>query len=178
MEFKVGDKIKATYVQQSYDEDHIGEIMTVRAVYTETVCVFENNHPWHFKQIILIKRGDTMSKYSEIKSRIEALNDGWNKEADDILQEIVKDRGMSIKVNNFHNDASGAKIEVYYNWNSGNGNFSEFKYNSQCDKNKAFKQALLWLLDHSEIKKTDNSDKIAELEKQVEEIQRQIREMK
>jgi len=30
-----------------------------------------------------------MSKYNELKNRIEALNNGWDREADDIIEDII-----------------------------------------------------------------------------------------
>ena len=46
-----------------------------------------------------------------------------------------------------------------------------------CDAIPAIKKCLLWLLDHSDIKKTDNSGAIAELKKQMEEINQKIKEL-
>jgi len=69
-----------------------------------------------------------MSKYQELKERIENLENGWDKEADDILREL-----------------------------------KFFDKSLQCEKLKAFKQALFWLLDHSDIK-DEKEEKIKELE--------------
>ena len=50
----------------------------------------------------------------------------------------------------------------------------EFDFRSQCEKLRAFKDALLWLLNHSDIKKKDNSKEIAEIKEQMAKLQERL----
>ena len=116
-----------------------------------------------------------MSKYECLKQRIEALDDGWNKEADDVLAEINTVYDICFRTY----DDGGGRINLFknmYKTDDGNGDFSK-EFNTQCQKMQAFKSALLWLLDHSDMK-NEKQDKIKELEAKVKEIQREIKELK
>ncbi len=86
-----------------------------------------------------------MSKYEELKERIEALENGWDKEADDLLKEII---GKERCVIEFHNNNRVIEVGYYRDFLGGT-----FKYTSQCEKMSAFRNILLYLLDHSDIKK-------------------------
>ena len=121
-----------------------------------------------------------MSKYEDIKARIQALDDGWNREADDIICEVSNNNKQAarILINNYHSDSSGAEIEVYLNWSTGGANFKTFKYTTQCLKMLAFKKALLWLLDHSDIKKDEKQDKIKEFEGELNTLKEKIQHLK
>ncbi len=105
--------------------------------------------------------GGSMSKYDELKERIDNVT-AWDKEADDILQEIsnelpeeiegkyAKELALSIKL------SSNSEYMVFTARNC--GIFGKdvsplFNFKTQCEKLLAFKQALHWLLDHSDIKK-------------------------
>jgi hypothetical protein len=90
-----------------------------------------------------------MSEYEKLKSRIEALDDGWNKEADDILQEIQKHYPHRVDITICQdiwntNECPTGQVEV-------NRQPLYFFYHSQCEKLTVFKQTLMWLLDHSTI---------------------------
>ena len=123
----------------------------------------------------LKKIGEPMPKYQEIKNRIENLKDGWNKEADDILQIIDKDKKYGLYISNDSDGIVAIKIRKQFD----KRDFSmEFTYTTQCQKMASFKQALLWLLDHSDIKKDDKQEKIDKLTEQLEDIQKQIEDMK
>jgi len=116
----------------------------------------------------------TESKYDELKRRIEALDDGWNKEADNILDEISKET-LKIFYINICTKTAEDRIEIE---TSGHDVKEVFSYRGQCQKMEAFKKALIWLLDHSNIKKDDKEDKIKELEDKVNDIQKEIKELK
>lgn len=106
------------------------------------------------------KLGDSMSKYEYLKQRIEALDDGWNKDADDIIKKVSKGKTLLIIDNRQHD--SNSRINIYksnpisFKWNDPSA-VATFRFNNsnQCEKMEAFKKALLWLLDHSGIKKVD-----------------------
>lgn len=120
----------------------------------------------------------TMSKYQELKERIENLQNGWDKEADDILAEIFPDNSgeiyrMTIPVWRI---VTGSCIEIR---NATDDKIIQcFRCRNQCEKLDAFKQALLWLLDHSDIKKDEKEEKIKELFKQIKPLQEQIEELR
>ncbi len=100
-----------------------------------------------FRDSELIKES-IMSKYDELKSRIENV-EGWDKEADDIIQEIGREYEIQ-----FEQDATSRYGSMTIWRRSYSDDKGYFKYTSQCDKLEAFKKALMWLLDHSDIKKT------------------------
>lgn len=122
----------------------------------------------------------TESKYDELKRRIEALDDGWNAEANEILQEINAPYQLIIPTHDKDGDISilGYKVSSTFSGERRYGQASNFYFDSQCEKMSAFKQALIWLLDHSDIKKDDKEDKIKELEDKVNDIQKEIKELK
>jgi len=98
--------------------------------------------------------GGSMSKYQEIKDRIEQIV-GWTKEADDTLQEIRKNMSVpyaycTIKI--AWADKQEGLVRIWYGGETSTCN-NQFHFDSQCGKNEAFKKALLWLLDQSDIKK-------------------------
>jgi hypothetical protein len=107
----------------------------------------------------LFKEANPMSKYDGLKNKIEGLNNGWTKEADDVLDELGESVKSFWEKNHVEEYApiiltipltkiGGMSVE-----NAENKEFFHIDYNSQCEKNQAFKKALLWLLDHSDIKK-------------------------
>ena len=91
-----------------------------------------------------------MSKYENLKQRIEALDDGWNKEADDLLEEIM-DKSDRVRWIELPTTSEGDYI--FINDSDDKHLWTSKKINSQCQKMEAFKDALLWLLNHSNIKK-------------------------
>ena len=93
-----------------------------------------------------------MSKYEELKQRISKV-EGWTKEADDILKEIVPSITSGpyrISIPVWHEDGiNDIRIIKTHTLTVDKC----FDYSSQCQKNEAFKKALMWLLDQSDIKK-------------------------
>jgi hypothetical protein len=118
------------------------------------------------------KLGGPMSKYDELKQRIEAVK-GWDKEADDILATIFSNFQATFyflvipawKVSN--EDA----IRIY---DVDEEEVISFYFTNQSSKFAAFKKALLWLLDHSDIKKDDKSEEITKLKQEAADLQRRI----
>lgn len=110
----------------------------------------------------LQKVGET-NMYDELKERIEAV-EGWDKEADNILQEIGVMYFIDIPTTNKlgRNDGTisiaTAKMENPLELKcprpiKESKVLADFYYTDQCEKLQAFKDALMWLLDHSDIKK-------------------------
>jgi len=78
-----------------------------------------------------------------LKRKVNNLSNGWDKEANELIAQIPMD--ISIKININNNDNNGNIII------SPKHNFSQektFSFGSgECDKNKAFKKALNYILD-------------------------------
>jgi hypothetical protein len=120
-----------------------------------------------------------MDKYAELKTRIEGLKNGWDKEADDILQEIqgIDNCYISIKCNNRKlGEALDFFIEIQDNRRKGIS--PEWRFTDQCEKLQALKSAFLWLLDDSGIEKDEKQEELTVLEIQLKDIQKQIEELK
>ena len=111
-----------------------------------------------------------MSKYDELREKIENLT-AWDKKADDVLGviqghlrapcEIFVSLGSSGYVS-----VRGAKVEI-------------FTFSSQCEKLGAFKAACLWILDQSGLKQEDEkAEKIAEIEKKIEDLQGEVEKLR
>lgn len=101
------------------------------------------------------------SMYQDLKDRIEALDDGWNKDCDDLLKDINPPK-YSIQV---YSD----RIDVYCGYDLQTMHTANFLYSTQCKKMSALKEALLWLLDHSDIAKVDKKRE-TQIEKLLEEV--------
>ncbi len=95
----------------------------------------------------LKKLGGTMSKYDELKKRIEGLDGNSSlKEADDILTEIQGQYYLLWGYASFLGISTSiikADVVKRFDWGK-----------NQCEKMDVFRKTLLWLLDHSNIKKT------------------------
>ncbi len=102
----------------------------------------------------LIKMENAMSKYDELKSRIEGV-EGWDKEADDILQEMGKEFTLENGISkSAYIEIPTSQIGNIMIFDATKKEIKRFYFSSQCEKLSAFKKALMWLLDHSDIKKT------------------------
>jgi len=148
--FKIGDRVRW--------KGHTGTIMWVRGEKTKTLwdkdSSFDGKTTYHDRNLSnnFTKIGESkMSKYQELKSRIEALDNGWDKEADDMLEEIgTRFPGGLNPYFKIGTTRGRGKIFIT---DMSNKEHTEFCYTNQCEKNQVFKNALLWLLDHSDIKK-------------------------
>ena len=108
------------------------------------------NRGWVWERAIE-KIGGTMSKYAELKSRIKSVT-AWDKEADDILQNF-QEHNYYILIST-RQPSSYSCVKVYQVDCKDKGEVAKFQFESQCEKLQAFKDALMYLLDHSDIKKT------------------------
>jgi len=193
-EFRVGDRVKYTSGKHG-DEDSNpvwgksqGEIKgTVDQsnyneggdIWVEVQWDNGRHNVYHPEDLVLIEGGDSMDKYSELKQRIEALKNGWDKEADDILHEIRESSNPAfILWIPMHKNDGIIHITSLPPIPSWDDSKASFNYNSQCSKMSAFKSALLWLLEHSDTPKDDKQDKIDALQKQADELQKQIKELR
>ena len=133
-------------------------------------------HSELYSNVKKLLKEDSMSKYDKIKQRIEALDNGWTKEADDVITEINPNgnRGKTISIPAW-DVQHGYYIEILDGNKKG---LKQFDYSTQCEKLDAFKKALLWLLDHSNIKKDERQEKVEALEKQIKDLQREVNKLK
>jgi len=177
--FKVGDEVEIINPDEisikngwkKGDRFIISGIMKDWFAKKDLICGKENYNGIYETELKLIKGGSTMCEKS-LRDRIEALP-GWTKEADDILDEM----GNIYMIKFYEKDKY---LEV---WTDPNGNDIEtFKWISQCSKLRAFKDALLWLLDKSGLEKVDKEKdellkQIAELKSHHEQEGQKIKEM-
>lgn len=173
--FKVGDRFKCFkasnsgfYLNRIYEISRISQLDNYPYVFDDTGGVFSHDYINKY----LTKIGEPMSKYEGLKNKIEGLSNGWDKEADDVLQEINSGYYLCIKTTTKNCVMSCIQIE-----DSDHKIKEEFGANSQCEKMTAFKKALLWLLDHSNIKKDEKQDKIDALKQDIKELQKKIGEL-
>jgi len=126
----------------------------------------------------LIERSKPMSKYDELKGRINKLDNGWDKEADDIIEIMMIHKPVMIKIER-HTGIDVGYIIIDKGQSAASFNLEKdvkFEYHSQRSKNSAFKKALLWLLDHSSIK-NKKQERIEELESKASELRRQAKDL-
>ena len=176
--FEVGNRVKLQD-EKGYVDKIIDDEIWIKWDNRSATWAFES---YWIEQGLTIIEEATMSKYQEIKERIENVK-GWDKEADDILRELTTNRKYELCIFNC-SDHSG-KFCIYphgqchYNpWGFGVGDWlfrADFS-TLQCDKLDAGKQALLWLLDHSDIK-DEKEEKIKDLEYQRDTFATQIRSL-
>ena len=157
MKYRVGDRVKCIY--EDYPDRPYKKGWTGK--FTE---FGEGDFAWvewdngtanciHLDRLTNI--GGKMNKYEELKNRIEALDNGWDKDADDILKDL--DIQYRIIISQDRGGGSGdVVVKQYFTLSEGYQNPDKcFDFRGQCAKNKAFKDAFLWLLDHSDIKKEE-----------------------
>lgn len=156
-----------------------GVDMTIVDIW-ETSKGISCKHPVHgvggfsIKELKVVE--DKMSKYETLrrKIKVECVN-GWDKNMDDVLQEIFY---------KYCNGTPEITICCISRANSSvtvrNGNSNEniapksFYYNSQCEKNSAFQEALLYLLDNSSLRKDDKKTQIQE---KIDKLQEELQEL-
>lgn len=169
-EFEVGDKVRI--IQQDKDDG------SVRKVGIEDIIVNANYHENGLysirlkggccvkpRNIELVERSKSMSQHDTLKARIEKVT-AWDKEADDILQEILKhwnDGSVYLKVNNSIGHALGiGHIQIT--------DSPEFAWSDQGEKLEAFKEALMWLLNHSDIR-NEKQEEIGKIKEDMKVLQ-------
>ena len=145
--FKVGDRVEWAYRLDWHNDG--GRIKP------HTPYLIDRIHPTGFLDLVgsytnpwsperFKKIGGTMSKYQDLKERIGRV-EGWTKEADDILQEIYQNSSISHELQ--------VHKEKVWVWEGNNWISLNFVDKSQCERNNLFKEGLMILLDHSDIKK-------------------------
>lgn len=168
MKFKVGDRVRGVSADIEGCE---GTIVSVDMQGYGIALTSLGNKTWHGKNewVIgaIIKRntfwnnnlkliGGHMSKYDELKERIGNVI-AWDKDADDAREEICRKSCYGIRLHNYPGQNGGFCIfdTMISNIRADSNRCAvmRFEFNSQCGKLTAFKQALTWLLDHSDIKK-------------------------
>jgi len=181
MRFKVGDRIRCTESQNkrwlTVGKEYV--VVDMNTSGSPTVHADDGGLvDTYYGEFHLISEAK-MSKYEELKARIEGLKNGWDKEADDILRELHTGSQSAIQLGIVHagRNAGAGDVRIYDTSGDLFRPDASFSYSSQCSKMTAFKQALLWLLDHSDIKKDEKSEKIEELKKRMEEISAEIKEL-
>lgn len=113
-----------------------------------------------------------MGKYEDLKGRIERLSNGWDKAADDILVEI----GLPYEITISH-DAPGGYGKITSIPKQDYQYFRRFSFQEgHCEKVAAFRNALMWILDNSDIK-NDREEKRKELQGKIESLQGQIADL-
>ena len=171
-DFQVGELAKRTSSGEGYT---VGKTYRVKE---GPVVVDNDGQKRPFYRCDYEKLGGTMSRYQEYTDRINALENGWDKDADDLLGEIRGESGNDECVLAIDNNT----IYVYSKWQftlEKNTNFKTyFRYTSQCEKMSAFREALLWLLGHSNIKKNEKQEKIDCLQRQIDLMQEELKELK
>lgn len=96
-----------------------------------------------------------------LRDRILALKNGWNKEANDILNELHQPFSICIPTRTSINRFTSHILSIYDSLEVPSGSTKEnqtelrkirkqFAFKSECEKNEAFKRALLWILEESE----------------------------
>ena len=119
------------------------------------------------------KKGENkMSRYEELLEKIRDLSLGWDKEADDILNEIYESN------RHHYNIRIGIGRDSYIGIYEGEQQMERFHYEGQCNKIRAFKLACFWLLNHSNLKEDKRAEKIKEINKAIYELEEKIGEMK
>ncbi len=179
MKFKKGDKVRVADWASSNFKGGIDfvEDPNYDSNFPATIKL-KNGFCVNPSEIQLIKE-DTM----DLRARIEALT-GWDKTADDILEEIAnpsitnKKFGtnyVSICMNTRGDDGLVAIWEYADSMDRGNV-LEKFSYNSQCEKLQAFKKALLWLAEKAG--KLEDKDKIKaeirEMRKRLIDLERKL----
>lgn len=179
MKFKVGDEVTTdtickavitSVVDEGYKITYqLANSGTMRSVYT-----------WSDDELTLVKE-ESMSKYDELKRKIEDLNNGWTKDADDIYHEILtgwEDHSEKPVI-----AVSVGQIYVYAGWTYTMKNTQHFKavfnFETQCEKNNAWKKVLLWMLDNSSIKdeKEKRDSRRKEIDAEIGRLQEEWRKL-
>lgn len=168
--FKVGDRVRNQYCGYEgkivYLGDEVNEPDWIYILRDDRKRGCGRNGEWAMeKRYGVLLKEVSMSKYDELKQRIEGLNNGWTREADDILNEIWFELNCGWQYITFSHNSSGKQGDgksiysgtIYIHDGAGKYIYKDytakFEFHTQCEKNQAFKKALLWLLDHSDIKK-------------------------
>lgn len=169
-EFKVGDWVKV--LNNTNGGCHpIGYVDIITEMGERDCRVGSGAVNWYlFKDL---KLEGKMRKYDELKERIEVLENGWDKEADDILQEISESCDESYFIDIKITHSGGMCItDTHYKQVEG----TDFRvFSTQCEKNREFKKLMLELLDLSNTSKKSNTEvKIDKLQEQIDKLREEL----
>ena len=185
MKFKKGDVVESFntgYSLHKWIKGYIvkhtwGNLYKVKVLEADDPTKDFINEEWSFREseLELIER----SKEMNLKDRIEALT-GWDKEADDILQEMRLINVRSGQVGYCWAltipFADSESIRITSN-RTDTSDFEAFPYNTQYQKLQAFKDALLWLAEKAgklDDKKDKAREEIAELRERINKLEEQL----
>jgi len=110
----------------------------------------------------------SVNKYEDIKEVFENA-EGWTQEVNEALVDLsLKGHKLKIPIGN------GGRIGVWYKGGCNKDAIFEFK--GQCEKNTAFKDALIHLLDKSEIGKKykQKTKTVTKIQKQIDKLQDEL----
>ena len=179
--FEVGDEVEILNCSCSHKHKKpkpnywcvgtVGKIVDGKTLSRGEIAVLKGDGWCEHKKSELTKIGGSMNKYEELKGRIGALSNGWDKEADDVLKEMNLSSDYRLSIPTW--EPVGDLIIL-----KSNNIHKNFSYDSQCEKMEAFKKALMWLLDHSDIKKDEKAEQLSALEVKLDEIKEEIRRLK
>ncbi len=184
-EFKVGNNVKCidTDGHENLTRNKIYPVVSFwsSTVYSEPQIRIEDNSKiiGGYYNCMFKKVGGSMSNCEDLKDRIKVLVNGWDKDADDIIQEIEENTHYndcgSINIMT-RNDGASNGVQIL---SASNKVLQNFSFNDQCEKMSAFKKALFWLLDHSDIKKENKKReaKKTKIQEGIDTLQKQLDEM-
>ena len=176
--FRVGDRVRVISPPEFYEYCANKEgVITGKSKDYDWIVNITDIGSRAFFENELQKIGGSMTKYDELKDRIDRVT-GWDKEADDILQEIGEGYALGIMCRDSFFPAVIVIRKSVVDTRAVNTKFlsqdlAQFTYDSQCSKLSSFKQVLMWLLDHSDIKddKEPLRKELAELKDKIKEIE-------
>jgi hypothetical protein len=173
MSFRKGDKVRI-----KGEVNILGYIIENDNEYNESEYVqTRDGNKLHYDRSILEKIGETKMS---LRDRIEKLT-GWDKEGEEIFQKVKG--GYYLQMNNLSDTSGRFMINPTYKtpyMDFMNNTYEvQFAFQSSCKKLRAFKDALLWLLDKSGIEKSkvregleaevkELKDKLVGLERKIE----------
>ena len=162
--FRVGDEV---YYKDCIGNETIESIDSegrIRGRYEYGILSNIWGSPENYKLITPVEHKEVkMSKYQKLKSRIEkwyhearSKGGGWDKELDDILNEINYGRNCALLFKEYESNkviSAGTPKKLK------GLEYRDFHYTSQCSKLTALKDAVMWLLENSDYK-NENVDEL------------------
>lgn len=163
-EFEVGDTV-TTEVKDCYLTNVIGKIVAIMHglsfPYRVKILTGKNKgyEGVYDKESLKLVKEDIMYKkltqYDDLAQRIGNVK-AWDKEADNITTELYKTtKHLGYLQISIPLDYAQTAFHII-KWEGSNWKeIATFAFRGQCEKLEAFKKALMWLLDHSDIKKVE-----------------------
>ena len=170
--FKVGDRVRVLVNLASGSPWRKGDEFVIGEMGEDNCCDKLYQAHWvKFNQIELV----SSNKYQSLKSRIQAINQNTTvKEWDDLLGAIYEVRRLESPyyINIFIGKNDRIELEDAFHKVA-----VLFHFTDQCSKGEAIKKAMLWLLENSDIKKDDHAEEIAEINKQIAELNSKVEKL-